>query len=88
MLYTTQKGESFDLEEDFSSPERHLLQKLLLWKELATSVEEFRRKKQEGLNKGWGDSGPIQESRNLQVLTLDLEEQVARRLQVGRQDKG
>ena len=80
MLYTTQKGETFDLEKDFSSPERHILQKLLLWKDLAHSVEEFRAKKQEALRKGWGDSGPVQESRNLQSLTRDLEEQVARRL--------
>ncbi len=81
MIYTTQKGESFDLENDFSAPERHILQKLLLWKELAASVEEFRGKKQEALQKGWGDSGPVPESRNLQVLTQDLEAQVARRLQ-------
>jgi hypothetical protein len=86
MLYLTQKGESFDLEKDFSSPERHVLQKLLLWKELAKSVDEFRRKKQEALGKGWGDSGPIQESRNLQILTKDLEEQVARRLQAAREE--
>jgi len=76
MIYTTQKGESFDLEKDFSSAERHILQKLLLWKDLAVSVEEFRRKKQEALMKGWGDSGPVQESRNLQSLTQDLEELV------------
>jgi hypothetical protein len=80
MIYTTARGESFDLEKDFTSPERHILQKLLLWKELAGSVEEFRLKKQEALGKGWGDSGPIPESRNLQILTRDLEEQVARRL--------
>ncbi|RJR33945.1 MAG: hypothetical protein C4567_16270 [Deltaproteobacteria bacterium] len=81
MLYTTQKGESFDLEEDFSSPERHVLQKLLLWKELAASVEEFRNKKQEALARGWGDSGPIPESRNLRILTQDLEEEVGRRVE-------
>lgn len=80
MIYTTQKGESFDLEKDFSSAERHILQKLLLWKDLAAGVEEFRAKKQAALRKGWGDSGPVQESRNLQRLTQDLEEQVALRL--------
>jgi hypothetical protein len=86
MLYTTQKGESFDLEKDFSGPERHILQKLLLWRDLAASVEEFRRKKQEALNKGWGDSGPVPASRNMQVLTKDLEEEVARRLRAAQQD--
>jgi hypothetical protein len=80
MLYTTQRGESFDLEKDFSSPERHVLQKLLLWKDMAASVDEFRLKKQEALRRGWGDSGPIQASRNLQSITKDFEEQVALRL--------
>jgi hypothetical protein len=80
MRYTTKTGQSFDLEKDFSSPERHILQKLLLWKDLATSVEEFRVKKQEALRRGWGDSGPVQESRALKSLTQDLEEEVARRL--------
>ncbi|MCL4504224.1 MAG: hypothetical protein M1438_20555 [Deltaproteobacteria bacterium] len=79
MIYTTQTGEVFDLEQDFSSAERHILQKLLLWKDLAGSVEEFRTKKQEALRRGWGDSGPVPESRNLQRLTKDLEEQVAKR---------
>ena len=86
MIYTTQKGETFDLEKDFSSPERHILQKLLLWKDLAVSVAEFRVKQQEALRKGWGDSGPVQESRNLQRLTQDLEAQVARRLRGENQD--
>jgi hypothetical protein len=80
MLYTTSKGEVFDLEKDFSSPERHALQKLLLWKELASSVAEFGIKKQEALRQGWGDSGPIQESRAMRSITKDLEEQVAGRL--------
>lgn len=86
MIYTTQKGETFDLEKDFSSAERHILQKLLLWKDLAASLEEFRTKKREALLKGWGDSGPVQESRSLQNLTRDLEEQLARRLRAEQQD--
>ncbi len=80
MIYTTQKGETFDLEKDFSSAERHILQKLLLWQEMAASVEEFRAKKQEALRKGWGDSGPVAESRNMRSLCRDLEDAVARRL--------
>lgn len=88
MVYTTSKGESFDTDKDFSAPERHVLQKLLLWKDLAASVEEFRRKKQEALAKGWGDSGPVPESRNLKILTQDLEEQVAKRLQAAMDEGG
>jgi hypothetical protein len=76
MIYTTQRGESFDLEKDFSSPERHILQKLFIWKDMAAGVEAFRLKKQEALQKGWGDSGPIQASRNLESITRDFEAQV------------
>jgi hypothetical protein len=87
MLYTTRQGEVFDLEKDFSSPERHVLQKLLIWKDFAASVAEFRLKKQEALRRGWGESGPVQESRTLQRLTLDVEEQVAARLKVNGPDR-
>ncbi len=47
----------------------------MLWKDLAASVEEFRRQKQKACRRGWGDSGPIPESRNLQTLTRDLADQ-------------
>jgi hypothetical protein len=82
MLYTTDKGETFDLERDFSSPERHILQKLLLWQEMAESCEEFRQKKAEALQAGWNNSGPIKESPALKRVTQDLERKVAMRLKV------
>jgi hypothetical protein len=82
MLYTTEKGEIFDLEQDFSSPERHILQKLLLWQEMAGSVEVFRRKKTEALEAGWNNSGPIKESPALERITQDLEKRLAQRLKV------
>jgi hypothetical protein len=88
MIYTTPKGESFDLEKDFTSPERHVLQKLIIWKDLAASVEAFLLKKQEALRKGWGDSGPIEESRNLKSITRDFAEQVALRLEAAKPDQG
>ena len=80
MLYTTEKGETFDLENDFSSPERHILQKLFLWQEMAASLEEFRRKKGEALQAGWNNSGPIKEGPALRSVTQDIERKVARRL--------
>ena len=88
MLYTTQSGESFDLEKDFSSPERHILQKLFIWKDMAVSVEEFRMKKRQALAKGWGDSGPIQASRNLDSITRDFEAQVALRIRTAKPGQG
>lgn len=88
MIYTTQKGEAFDLVKDFSSPERHILQKLLIWKDMAASVEEFRLKNQEALRKGWGDSGPVQASRNLESITRDFEAQVALRIRTAKPGQG
>lgn len=80
MLYTTQKGEVFNTEKDFSSPERHVLQKLFIWREMATSVEEFRGENEKALRAGWNNSGPLKPSPALQSITRDLEAQVARRL--------
>jgi len=87
MIYTTPKGESFDTEKDLSAPERHILQKLFIWKEMAAGVEEFRVKKQEALQKGWSGSGPIKESPAMRSITKDLEAQVARRLQAEKPDQ-
>jgi hypothetical protein len=80
MIFTTKSGQSFDTEKDLTAPERHILQKLFLWKSMASSVEEFRRKKQEALARGWNESGPIPESRSLKCITEDLELRVADRL--------
>jgi hypothetical protein len=55
---------------------------------MAASVEEFRLKKREALAKGWGDSGPIQASRNLESLTQDFEAQVALRIRTATTGQG
>ena len=80
MIVTTQSGAAVDTGKDLSAPERHILQKLLLWKDLAVSVEEFRGKKEQALREGWNDSGPVRESRALGSIVRDLEEKVAQRL--------
>jgi hypothetical protein len=80
MIFTTRSGDSFDTEKDLTEAERHILQKLFIWKEMAASVEEFRRKKQEALLKGWNNSGPIRESRAMQKITRELEDAVRERL--------
>ena len=81
MIYTTQRGEAFDLEKDFSAARTPHTPEIAcsgrIWPPVSRN---FAAKKQEALGKGWGDSGPVQESRNLQSLTRDLEEQVAQRL--------
>jgi len=76
MLYLTQKGESFGTGEERGGIEA--LAKGFLLPGAPRSAETAALE-------GWGDSGPLQESRNLQVLTRDLEEQVARRLLAAKQ---
>jgi hypothetical protein len=85
MILTLGNGQSFDTETDLNAPERHILQKLFFWKSMASSVEEFRKKKAEALQKGWNQSGPIGESAAMRAITQDLEEKVMVRLS---QEKG
>jgi hypothetical protein len=80
MIITTKSGAAVDTSKDLSAPERHILQKLLLWKDLAVSVAEFRTKQQQALQDGWNNSGPIQAGRALGSIIRDLEETVAQRL--------
>jgi hypothetical protein len=85
MIVRIRNGETFDTQSDLSAPERHILQKLFLWKSMASSVEEFRRKKEEALARGWNQSGPVEESRALKAIVKDLEEKVTERLRQERQ---
>jgi hypothetical protein len=80
MLMTTKSGAAIDTGKELAAPERHILQKLLLWKDLAASVEEFRGKKEQALRDGWNNSGPVRESRALGDILRDLEEKIVQRL--------
>ena len=80
MIFTTKDGKSFDTERDLTAPERHILQKLFLWKSMASSIEQFRAKKEEALRKGWNHSGPITESQTMRFIIQDLEHKVFERL--------
>ena len=80
MIITTKDGISFDTAKDLSAPERHILQKMFLWESMASSIQEFRRKKEEALQKGWNNSGPIEESRALMSILKGMEENIRERL--------
>lgn len=80
MIITTRDGKTIDTEKDLTAVERHILQKLFLWKSMADSLDQFREKKAQALLKGWNNSGPISESQNLRTIILDLEESVVARL--------
>jgi hypothetical protein len=85
MIIRTRDGKSFDTETDLEAPERHILQKLFLWESMASSLREFKLKKEEALSKGWNNSGSIQESPVLKSIVKDLEEKITIRL---REKKG
>jgi len=80
MMITTKDGKSIDTDTDLTAPERHILQKLFLWESMASSIQEFREKKEKALLTGWNNSGPIQESMALQSIIRDMEEKVSIRL--------
>lgn len=80
MIITTEEGKSFDTETDLTAPERHILQKLFLWESMASTLDQFREKKDQALFKGWNNSGPIQESPALMSIIRDLEGKVIVRL--------
>ncbi len=80
MILTLKTGKSFDTEKDLNPPERHILQKLLIWEAMASSLEEFRQKKHQAFQKGWNQSGPIRENQAMKSIIADLEEKVIRRL--------
>ena len=80
MIITTKDGKTYDTETDLTAPERHVLQKLFLWKTMASSIEVFREKKEEALIKGWNNSGPIQETPSLKDIIRDLEQKLVLRV--------
>ena len=73
MIITTSGGRAFDTQKDLTAPERHVLQKLFAWQDMADSVEQFREKKEEALQKGWNNSGPIKSSIALKLIGKYLE---------------
>jgi hypothetical protein len=80
MVITTRDGKSFDTDKDLSAPERHILQKLIIWQLFASSVDQFREKEEEAMFKGWNNSGPIKTSEAMRAILAELEDKVALRL--------
>ncbi len=76
MIITTNSGRAFDTQKDLTAPERHVLQKLFAWQDMADSVEQFREKKEEALQKGWNNSGPISASVALKLIVKHMENKV------------
>jgi hypothetical protein len=80
MIFHTIEGKFIDTDSDLTPGERHILQKLFLWGELASSAQEFREKAEEALRKGWNNSGPIIESPALASVLREIERRLSVRL--------
>lgn len=80
MIITTKDGRSFNTDNDVTAPERHILQKLIIWEGMASSIDEFREKRKKAVLSGWNGSGPIHESEALKAIIGDMEEKVILRV--------
>jgi hypothetical protein len=80
MIITLSGGKTFDTQKDLTAPERHVLQKLFAWRDMAASVEQFREKKDEALRKGWNNLGPVTPSTALTMIVKDMERKIIDRL--------
>ena len=80
MIIDTYDGTSIDTAKDFGPEERHIVQKLFAWTTMVESVAQFRELKQKALADGWNNSGPVQESRALSLVSNELEIRIRRRL--------
>jgi hypothetical protein len=80
MIITTRNGKSYDTDRDLTAPERHILQKLIIWESFAASIDQFREKEKEAMLRGWNNSGPIKTSQTMIAILVELEEKVLLRL--------
>jgi len=80
MIITTSEGQSFDTQRDLTATERHILQKLFFWESMAATVEEFDRKRDLALQKGWNQSGPVDESPSMKSIITELRRRLTHRL--------
>jgi hypothetical protein len=80
MIITTSDGSSFDTDKDLTAPERHILQKLLIWEVMAVSIEQFREEEGKAFRKGWDESGPVPERSAMSIITADMEKRLMERL--------
>jgi hypothetical protein len=58
MIITTTTGRTFDTGRDLNAAERHILQKLFLWEEMAVNLDRFREEKVKAFGKGWAARAP------------------------------
>jgi len=63
-----------------SPEERHIIQKIMAWQSLSTSMAMFREKTAAALEAGWNNSGPVARTRALSQVIDHYEKKVRHRL--------
>lgn len=77
-----------DIDTDvLSSEERHILQKLLCWKVIDQSLDQFREHTERAFAKGWNNSGPVRRSEVLSKVITQMEKELRTRLSEERDEK-
>lgn len=70
-----------DIDTDvLSSEERHILQKLLCYKVITDTLDQFREMTERAFEKGWNDSGPVRKSEALIKVIQQMEKELLLRL--------
>lgn len=81
MIIRLDENTEIDTDNELNSEERHILQKLIGWKTLVDSEEQFQEKKKSALATGWNNSGPIRPSLKLKSIITQFEKELRQRLQ-------
>jgi phage-related tail fiber protein len=79
MIITCDNSQEVDTAR-VSPEERHIIQKLMAWQSLSTSMAMFREKTKSALEAGWNNSGPVSRTRALSLVIAHLEKKVRSRL--------
>ncbi|MBI5521116.1 MAG: hypothetical protein HY910_00710 [Desulfarculus sp.] len=77
MIYLTLAGRAVDCDLDLTSPQRHVLQKLLTWEHLGLKLEDFAARRAKALEQGWGGLGPVEQTPAFAAVAGDLAARLA-----------
>lgn len=80
MIITTRDGREYDTDRELTAAERHVVQKLMNWRDLAKSEAQFADKRAQALAAGWNGSGPVSPGPALAAILGLLEDQLRARL--------
>ena len=80
MIITTRDGREYDTDRELTAEERHVVQKLMNWRDLAESEAQFADKRAQALAAGWNGSGPVSPGPALAAILGLLEDQLRARL--------